>query len=117
MPIHGKTHTLSPRHSIAAADEVDPTIPGTPFDSTPGTFDTQIFVEVLLKGTLFPGFVLFVCISDYILLCRCSTGPNQGEVESPLRGEMRLQSDFALARGISSYFFSMFTKDTHREWW
>ncbi|KAH9056569.1 manganese peroxidase 1 [Lactarius vividus] len=68
-------------HSIAAADEVDPTIPGTPFDSTPGTFDTQVFVEVLLKGTAFPG-----------------TGPNPGEVESPLRGEMRLQSDFAIAR-------------------
>ncbi|KAI9461299.1 manganese peroxidase 1 [Lactarius psammicola] len=68
-------------HSIAAADEVDTTIPGTPFDSTPGTFDTQVFVEVLLKGTLFPG-----------------TGPNPGEVESPLRGEMRLQSDFAIAR-------------------
>ncbi|KAH8992833.1 manganese peroxidase 1 precursor [Lactarius hatsudake] len=68
-------------HSIAAADQVDPTIPGTPFDSTPGTFDTQVFVEVLLKGTLFPG-----------------TGPNPGEVESPLRGEMRLQSDFAIAR-------------------
>ncbi|KAH9083667.1 heme peroxidase [Lactarius deliciosus] len=68
-------------HSIAAADDVDPTIPGTPFDSTPGSFDTQIFVEVLLKGTLFPG-----------------TGPNPGEVESPLRGEMRLQSDFAIAR-------------------
>ena len=27
-----------------------------------------------------------------------STGGNQGEVESPLKGEMRLQSDFLLAR-------------------
>ncbi|PPQ75942.1 hypothetical protein CVT24_002493 [Panaeolus cyanescens] len=68
-------------HTVAAADVVDPTIPGTPFDSTPFTFDTQIFLEVLLKGRLFPG-----------------TGPNPGEVESPLAGEMRLQSDFVLSQ-------------------
>ncbi|KAI0063642.1 manganese peroxidase 2 [Artomyces pyxidatus] len=68
-------------HTVAAADHVDPTIPGTPFDSTPFTFDTQVFLEVQLRGTLFPG-----------------TGGNQGEVESPLRGEMRLQSDHDLAR-------------------
>ena len=55
---------------------------------TPFTFDTQIFLEVLLKGVGFPG-----------------TDNNTGEVESPLpmtsgsdTGEMRLQSDFALAR-------------------
>ncbi|KAL4246228.1 Manganese peroxidase 3 [Abortiporus biennis] len=68
-------------HTVAAADHVDPTIPGTPFDSTPETFDTQFFVETQLRGTLFPG-----------------TGGNQGEVESPLRGEIRLQSDSELAR-------------------
>ncbi|KAG7443421.1 manganase peroxidase [Guyanagaster necrorhizus] len=68
-------------HSVAAADHVDPTIPGTPFDSTPGLFDTQFFVEVQLRGTSFPG-----------------TGGNQGEVESPLAGEIRLQSDETLAR-------------------
>jgi manganese peroxidase len=50
--------------------------------------DTQVFLEVLLKGTGFPG-----------------TGNNTGEVMSPLpltqgtdTGELRLQSDFALAR-------------------
>ncbi|PPQ70002.1 hypothetical protein CVT24_003777 [Panaeolus cyanescens] len=68
-------------HTIAAADVVDPSIPGTPFDSTPGTFDSQVFLEVLLKGKLFPG-----------------AGEQPGEVLSPLAGEMRLQSDFALAR-------------------
>nr|UDP83133.1 manganese peroxidase 6 [Cyathus bulleri]UES62904.1 manganese peroxidase 6 [Cyathus bulleri] len=67
-------------HTIAAADVVDTTIPGTPFDSTVGTFDTQIFLEVLLKGTLFPG-----------------NGSQPGEVLSPIHGEMRLQSDFELA--------------------
>ncbi|KAI0331210.1 peroxidase [Cubamyces sp. BRFM 1775] len=68
-------------HTVAAADEVDPTIPGTPFDTTPGFFDTQFFIETQLRGTLFPG-----------------TAGNQGEVESPVAGEMRLQSDSELAR-------------------
>ncbi|ETW76658.1 manganese peroxidase [Heterobasidion irregulare TC 32-1] len=68
-------------HTIAAADKVDVTIPGTPFDSTPEMFDTQFFIETQLRGTLFPG-----------------TGGNQGEVESPLAGELRLQSDSELAR-------------------
>ncbi|KAK0481240.1 manganese peroxidase 1 precursor [Armillaria novae-zelandiae] len=53
----------------------------TPFDSTPGIFDTQVFIEVQLRGTRFPG-----------------TGGNHGEVMSPLAGEMRLQSDHTLAR-------------------
>lgn len=68
-------------HSVGAADHVDPTIPDTPFDSTPGVFDSQFFVETQLRGTLFPG-----------------TGGNQGQVESPLAGELRLQSDSELAR-------------------
>ncbi|KAH9931127.1 manganese peroxidase 1 [Epithele typhae] len=69
-------------HTVAAADHVDPTIPGTPFDSTPSLFDTQFFIETQLRGTLFPG----------------SDGDNQGEVMSPLAGEIRLQSDHTLAR-------------------
>ncbi|KIJ56821.1 class II peroxidase [Sphaerobolus stellatus SS14] len=68
-------------HTVAASDHVDATIPGTPMDSTPSDFDTQLFVEVQLRGTGFPG-----------------TGGNQGEVESPLAGEIRLQSDHLLAR-------------------
>lgn len=68
-------------HTIAAADHVDPSIPGTPFDSTPSTFDSQFFVETQLRGIIFPG-----------------TGGNQGEVESPLEGEIRLLSDSNLAR-------------------
>nr|ADW41626.1 manganese peroxidase 2 [Agrocybe praecox] len=68
-------------HSIASNFIVDPTVPGAPFDSTPGIFDNQIFIEVQLRGTTFPG-----------------TGGNQGEVMSPVKGEMRLQSDHLLAR-------------------
>ncbi|KIJ34465.1 class II peroxidase [Sphaerobolus stellatus SS14] len=75
-------------HSIANADHVDPDIQAVPFDSTQNTFDTQLFLEVLLKGIGFPG-----------------SANNSGEVSSPLPigtaaqpGELRLQSDFAIAR-------------------
>ncbi|KIJ47125.1 class II peroxidase [Sphaerobolus stellatus SS14] len=75
-------------HSIARADHVDPKFKAAPFDSTPFDFDTQIFVEVLLRGVGFPG-----------------TGGNQGEAESPLPltngedvGELRLLSDQTIAR-------------------
>ncbi|KAI0000373.1 manganese peroxidase 3 [Russula vinacea] len=70
-------------HTIAAADNVDTTVPGAPFDSTPGVFDNQFFVETLLRGGSYPG-----------------TGQNKGEVPAPdaLRGEMRLESDHYLAR-------------------
>ena len=63
-------------HSIAAQNDIDPTIPRTPFDSTPNIMDGQFFIETQLTGTAFPG-----------------AGGNQGEVESPLKGEFRLQSD------------------------
>ncbi|KAJ7734165.1 manganese peroxidase 1 [Mycena maculata] len=75
------TVALLASHSIAGADDIDPTIQGVPFDSTPSVFDTQFFIETLLKGTLFPG-----------------TAGNQGEVMSPIAGELRLESDFELAR-------------------
>ncbi|KAH9477133.1 Versatile peroxidase VPS1 [Psilocybe cubensis] len=70
-------------HTIAAADVVDPAIPRTPFDSTSATFDSQIFLEVLLKGRLFPG---------------PNNSSQPGEVLSPLAGEMRLQSDFVISQ-------------------
>jgi len=73
-------------HSVAGADTVVPGIEGVPFDSTPSVFDTQIFVEVLLHGTLFTG-----------------PGPNQGESMTAINGTTRLQSDndFARARETS----------------
>ncbi|KAH9929576.1 manganese peroxidase isozyme precursor [Epithele typhae] len=72
-------------HSVAAQDHVDASIPGTPFDSTPSAFDTQFFVETLLKGTLFPG-----------------NGSNVGESKSALEGEFRLFSDNNIARDSRS---------------
>ncbi|TDL19682.1 manganese peroxidase 3 [Rickenella mellea] len=70
-------------HTVARSDHIDRTIQHVPFDTTPFTFDTQIFLEVLLKGNSVPG-----------------TSGNVGEALSPLwkEGEMRLQSYFALAR-------------------
>ncbi|KAF8889890.1 versatile peroxidase VPS1 [Infundibulicybe gibba] len=68
-------------HSIGLQQDIDPSIAGSPFDSTPTVFDSQFFVETLLKGTLYPG-----------------DGPHHGEVMSPIRGEFRLQSDAAIAR-------------------
>ncbi|EJD37601.1 generic peroxidase [Auricularia subglabra TFB-10046 SS5] len=65
-------------HSIADQAGVDPEpqVLGAPFDSTPFSFDSQVFLEVLFEGILFPG-----------------SGPNPGELMSPLPGEFRLQSD------------------------
>ncbi|KAF9554079.1 heme peroxidase [Agrocybe pediades] len=57
-------------HTIAAADVVDPTIPGTPFDSTVGTFDTQVFLEVLLKGKLSSLLSPVRCVSSPTLPSR-----------------------------------------------
>ena len=90
------------RHTIAAADHVDPSIPGTPFDSTPELFDSQFFIETQLRGTSFPG-----------------TPGNQGEVESPLAGELRLQSDSELARDSRTAcewqsFVSEYPSHSHR---
>lgn len=71
-------------HSVARADHVDPTIQDVPFDSTPFIFDSQFFLEVLLKGTGYPG---------------SGNASNLQEVPSALaaQGEMRLQSDYVLA--------------------
>ncbi|KAF5391594.1 hypothetical protein D9757_002545 [Collybiopsis confluens] len=75
-------------HTVARADHVDSDIAAAPFDSTPFTFDSQFFLETLLEGVGFP-----------------NTTNNTGEVASPLPlgqgksvGEIRLQSDLALAR-------------------
>lgn len=43
-------------HSTAAQNDLDPTIPRTPFDSTPSIMDGQFFIETQLRGTIFPGY-------------------------------------------------------------
>ncbi|KAL5480646.1 hypothetical protein ACEPAI_9586 [Sanghuangporus weigelae] len=72
-------------HSIADSDTL---VPGhsPPFDSTQFTFDTQFFLEVMLKGVGLPFGV--------------NSSTPGAEVDSPLpeAGEMRLQSDFVLSR-------------------
>ena len=80
-------------HSIARADHVDPNKEDVPFDTTPFTFDTQIFLEVLLKGVGIPFGV---------------NNTDGAEVDSPIpsAGEMRLQSDFALARDEVSQWYT-----------
>ena len=72
-------------HTIARSDTLVPGHQAVPFDTTPFTFDTQIFLEVLLKGVGVPFGV---------------NNTDGAEVDSPIpqSNEMRLQSDFALAR-------------------
>ena len=72
-------------HSIARSDVLVTGHTAVPFDTTPFTFDPQIFLEVLLKGVGVPFGV---------------NNTDGAEVDSPLpdEGEMRLQSDFVLSR-------------------
>ena len=67
-------------HTIAAQNDVDPTIPRTPFDSTPSIFDGQFFIETQLRGVSFPG-----------------KGGIQGTTTSPLKGEFRSLTSNSLA--------------------
>lgn len=46
---------ISVSHSVAAANDIDPTVQGLPFDSTPTQFDGQFFLDTQLRGILFPG--------------------------------------------------------------
>ncbi|KAL5523463.1 hypothetical protein ACEPAG_7636 [Sanghuangporus baumii] len=80
-----ETIHLLASHSIARSDTLVPNHTAVPFDSTPFMLDTQVFLEVLLKGVGVPFGV---------------NNTDGAEVDSPLpdSGEMRLQSDFALAR-------------------
>lgn len=85
-------------------DHVDEKIDAAPFDSTPFVYDTQVFLEVLLKGEGFPG-----------------SQNNTGEVKSPLplskgndAGELRLQSDFAIARDSrTACYWQGFVSECH----
>ena len=77
-------------HTIARSDTLVVGHTAVPFDTTPFTFDTQIFLEVLLKGTGIP-----FGINNTV----------GAEVDSPLpqSNELRLQSDFALSRDPVSF--------------
>ncbi|TFK17811.1 peroxidase [Coprinopsis marcescibilis] len=78
-----ETVDLLTAHTMASQEalNLNPAAARAPFDSTPAVFDSQFFIETLLKGTVFT-----------------TGGPGFGEVLSPLPGEFRMQSDFAIAR-------------------
>ena len=67
-------------HSVAAQNDIDPTVSHAPFDSTPALMDGQFFIETQLRGL---GFIGRAGIKGVAL--------------SPLEGEFRLQSDFEIA--------------------
>lgn len=77
-------------HTIARSDTLVPGHQAVPFDTTPFTFDTQFFLETLLKGTGVPFGV---------------NNTAGAEVDSPLpeSNEMRLQSDFIISRDNVRY--------------
>ncbi|KAI0686107.1 manganese peroxidase [Cytidiella melzeri] len=68
-------------HSIGTQHTIDPTVDGMPLDSTPQEFDTQYYLDTALPGTFLPG-----------------NGSNRGQVMSPSPHQLRLQSDYELAR-------------------
>ena len=74
------------RHSIAASKIINSSIAGAPFDTTPDMFDTQFYLEELLRSRGFHGDAL-----------------QRGQADSPIEGEMRIMSDYLIARG--EYFF------------
>lgn len=52
------TINLLVSHTVARSDTLVPGHQAVPFDSTPFTFDSQFFLEVLLKGVS-PPFILY----------------------------------------------------------
>jgi len=50
--------SLLSAHTAAGSDDFSPPLQGVPFDSTPAVFDTNIFIDVLLNGTLFPNTIV-----------------------------------------------------------
>ncbi|KAJ7635651.1 heme peroxidase [Mycena polygramma] len=68
-------------HSMGVQEDVDPSISGMGFDTTPTVFDTKFYADTFSKkGTVIPG-----------------DGLHKGEVLSPTKDQFRLQSDVALA--------------------
>ncbi|KAL5507604.1 hypothetical protein ACEPAH_7060 [Sanghuangporus vaninii] len=70
-------------HSIARASHVDSSVNAS-LDSSPEVFDSQFFLEVLLKGRGYPG--------------NGSSNPFEAPSALYSEGEMRLHSDYLLAR-------------------
>ncbi|KAI0699316.1 heme peroxidase, partial [Cerioporus squamosus] len=75
------TIVLLGAHSIGRQHTIDPAANGTPLDSTPDAFDSQFYLEVLLKGSVYP-----------------RKAPHAGEALSATKDVFRLSSDAAIAR-------------------
>jgi Peroxidase len=75
-------------HSITGADTVDPTIPS----SSDNAWLANIFIDVLLKGTLFPGYAIssFVLIFAHMAIIEMIPDRESSRQLSTLH----LQSDF-----------------------
>lgn len=75
--------TMCDRRSLLNEDRITDvcTWQGFPLDSTPNKFDTQFYIETLLKGVTYPG-----------------NKTDSAEIMSPFPDKSRLPSDFAIAR-------------------
>ncbi|KAI0755052.1 heme peroxidase [Daedaleopsis nitida] len=76
-----ETVALLGAHSMGKQRTIDSGISGKPLDSTPGVFDSQFYLEMLLKGTAYPGRTAHL-----------------GETLSPSKDIFRFSSDSAIAR-------------------
>ena len=76
-------------HTVARSDTLVEDRAAVPFDSTPFTFDSQVFLEVLLQG-------------NESLPASAGQADSQKPNALAAQGEIRLQSDFAIARAPES---------------
>ncbi|KZT12083.1 class II peroxidase [Laetiporus sulphureus 93-53] len=92
------TVALMAAHSVAVQKIIDPSAVGAPLDSTPEAFDSQFYLETLLRGTSYPG-----------------KGRSAAEAKSPVKHVFRLASDAALARHKSTAcYWEAFVGDQER---
>ena len=88
-------------HSVAAQNDIDPTVSHAPFDSTPSIMDGQFFIETQLRGVEFIGYVPRLLFRHHQRSFSFSQGGIQGVSESPIQGEFRLQSDQVVSACIA----------------
>ncbi|KAI0712071.1 manganese peroxidase isozyme precursor [Earliella scabrosa] len=80
-----ETVVLLGAHSVGVQRTINPAVSGKPLDTTPSVFDSQFYLEMLLKGTVYP-----------------RKAPHPGEALSASNGVFRFSSDAAIARHPST---------------